>query len=354
MACSGLLLLLTACHKQTPPPDIRPVRSTVVQPVNSATGEPLTGQIAPHRTVTLSFRLAGKIIERRVSVGSVVHAGEVVARLDETAVTQILQAATADMEAAKADLVQLEALRRRAIALLPVQAISRNDYDDVIRRYRTAQSTVQSTQARMRIAQEGVDHTRLTADTDGIVTERLAEVGEVVAAGQPVLRLAESGERDIQFDVPASLMRATGLAGKPLSVCLDAEPAVCTTAQIYELAPDADALTRTYRAKALLHAPPPDMTLGSVVVGRMVLTDHREIRLPPAALTAQDGKPAVWIVAPDTSTVTLRRIEIASYTATDVLVFSGLNAGDRVVTAGVQALYPNQKVTLLNDADVRP
>ena len=354
MLGSSLLFVLAGCHKKAPAPDIRPVRSMVVQPVDSTAGEPLTGQVAPHRTVTLSFRLPGKIVERSVSVGSAVHAGQVVARLDKVGATQTLQAATADVEAAKADLIQMEALRKRAVALLPGQAISRNEYDDVIRRYHTAQSTLQSAQARMRIAQEGVEHTQLTADTDGIITDRLAEVGEVVGAGQPVLRMAQSGERDIQFDIPASLVRATGLMGRTFSVCLDAEPRLCTTANLYELAPDADPLTRTYRAKALLQSPPADMTLGSVVVGRMTLTDRREIRLPPSALTAQDGKPAVWVVATDTSTVTLRQIEIAGYTATDVLVSSGLNAGDRVVTAGVQALYPNQKVTLLNDADVRP
>ncbi|WP_231490227.1 efflux RND transporter periplasmic adaptor subunit [Gluconobacter roseus] len=354
MMSSGFLLVLAACHKHTPPPDTRPVRSIVIQPVTSTTGEPLTGQVAPHRSVALSFRLPGKIVERSVSVGSTVHAGQVVARLDEVSARQTLQAATADVEAAKADLVQMETLRHRATALLPVKAISKNDYDDVTRRYHSAQSAVQSTEARMGIAQESVDHTRLTADADGIVTDRLAEVGEVVAAGQPVLRVAESGERDVQFDIPASLLRSRNLTGETLSVCLDADMTVCTQAQLYEIAPDADPLTRTYRAKALLHAPPRDMTLGSVVITRMVQPDRQEIRLPPAALTAQDGKTAVWIVAPGSSTVSLRQIEIARYTATDVLVASGLKAGDRVVTAGVQALYPNQKVTLLNDADVRP
>lgn len=354
MLGSSFLVFLTGCHRKTPSVDIRPVRSIVVQPTDSAPGEPLTGQVAPHRTVALSFRLPGKIIERNVSVGSIVHAGQVVARLDDMGATQTLQAATADVAVAKANLVQMEALRKRAAALLPVQAISHNDYDDVIRRYHTAQSTVQSTQARMGIAQDSVNHTRLTVDSDGIITERLVEVGEVIAAGEPVLRMAQSGERDIQFDIPASLTRATGLMGKTFPVCLDAEPAICKTARLYELAPDADPLTRTYRAKAILQSPPVDMTLGSVVIGRMTLTDRREIRLPPSALTAQDGKPAVWVLDAGTSTVTLRQIEIARYTASDVLVSSGLNAGERVVTAGVQALYPGQKVTLLNDADVRP
>lgn len=354
MLGGGLLIVLAGCHRKVPSVDIRPVRFVVIQPTDSIVGEPLTGQVTPHLTVALSFRLPGKIIERSVSVGNPVHAGQVVARLDDMAAIQTLQAATADVGTAKANLVQMEALRRRAAALLPVQAISRNDYDDVIRRYHTAQSTVQSTQSRMGIAQDNVDHTRLTVDSDGIITERLAEVGEVVAAGEPVLRMAQSGERDIQFDIPASLTRATVLMGKTFSACLDAEPAICTTARLYELAPDADPLTRTYRAKALLQSPPADMTLGSVVVGRMTLPDHREIRLPPSALTAQDGRPAVWIVDTATSTVSLKEIGIARYTASDVLVSSGLNTGEHVVTAGVQALYPGQKVTLLNDADVRP
>ncbi|WP_194299994.1 efflux RND transporter periplasmic adaptor subunit [Acetobacter musti] len=355
----GLIaLLLSSCHKKPAKPDIRPVRSIVIQSPGSTadndTGNTLTGQITPHRSVTVAFRVPGKIVERAVEAGSIVHAGQLLARLDDTVARQAVRAAQADADAARAALAQTTPLQKRATALMPVNAISRNEYDDVIRRYKTTQDEVQATQARLRIAREELDHTRLTADTDGVITDRLAETGEVVAAGQPVLRMATDTGRDAQFDMPADFLRDGLAPGQIMTVCLDADRTVCTDAQIYELSPDADPLTRTYRARALLRQPPPAMTLGSVVTGHLAGGASSGIRLPPSALTTQDGKPAVWIVRPDGPTVTPRQITIAGYTAGSVTIASGLKPGDRVVTAGVQALVPDQKVSLLDEADVRP
>lgn len=352
--CTFMVVTLSACHKKAPPPEIRPVRSFVVHPSADGNTEFLTGQIAPHRIVSLSFRLPGKIVERTVATGDQVHAGQVLARLDDAEVRQTLRAAIADAQAAKASLAQATPLQKRATALLPDRAISRNDYDEAILRYRTAQQAVQSTAARERIAREELDHTRLEANADGVITERLAEVGEVIAAGQPILRMAEAAGRDAQFDVSGDLLRSGLTVGTTMTICLDANRHICTDGTLYELAPDADPLTRTYRAKVLLQAPPAAMTLGSVAVGRLAATGASDIHLPPSALTAQDGKPAVWVIAPDTMTVTLRPVEVSRYSADDVTVVSGLKTGDRVVTAGVQALYPNQKISLLDDADVRP
>ncbi|MFT8717863.1 efflux RND transporter periplasmic adaptor subunit [Acetobacter sp.] len=346
---------LTGCHKKAPPPEeIRPVRSMVIRPTTASNDEFLTGQITAHRTVNLSFRLAGKIVERTTQVGETVHAGQLLARLDDAVARQALRAATGDALAARASLAQATPLQKRATALLPDNAISRNDYDEAILRYRTSQDAVQSTEARERIAREELDHTRLVANTDGVITERMAEVGEVVAAGQPVLRMAEAAGRDAVFDVSGELLRAGLETGTILTVCLDANRHVCVDGTLYELAPDADPLTRTYRAKVLLRNPPAAMTLGAVAVGRISDSSRPDIHLPAAALTAQDGKPAVWIIAPDTMRVTLRQVGVTRYSADDVTITSGLNTGERVVTAGVQALHPNQKISLLDDADVRP
>ncbi|MCP1202829.1 efflux RND transporter periplasmic adaptor subunit [Acetobacter oryzoeni] len=354
--CAYVLLLvpLAACHKKAPAPEIRPVRSILVHPSRDGNEEFLTGQVAPHRVVNLSFRLPGKIVERKVAVGDGVHAGQLLARLDDTESRQTLRAATADAQAAKAALAQATPLQKRATALLPDHAISRNDYDEAILRYRTSREAVQSTEARERIAREELDHTRLIANTDGVITERLAEVGEVVSAGQTILRMAEAAGRDAQFDISGDILRSGLTTGAIMDVCLDANRHVCSQGTLYELAPDADPLTRNYHAKVLLQTPPPGMTLGSVVIGRLADASGQNIHLPPSALTAQNGKPAVWVINSQTMTVTLRSIEVSRYAANDVTVASGLHEGERVVTAGVQALYPNQKITLLDDADVRP
>ncbi|WP_258367831.1 efflux RND transporter periplasmic adaptor subunit [Komagataeibacter oboediens] len=178
-----LLLLLSACHKKAPVEEIRPVRSVIAEPISNASGEVVTGQVAAHQSINLAFRLAGKVVERSVSAGSVVHAGDVLARLDDTVPQQMLRTALAENATAKAALEQAAPLKQRAAALLPVEAISRNDYDDAVRRYKTAQDQVQATQAQVRVAQEQLGYTRLMAPEDGIVTDRLVEAGEVVSIG---------------------------------------------------------------------------------------------------------------------------------------------------------------------------
>ncbi|MBE7728341.1 efflux RND transporter periplasmic adaptor subunit [Komagataeibacter sp. FXV3] len=349
-----LLLLLSACHKKTAVEEVRPVRSVIVDPTPDTNAEVVTGQVAAHQSINLAFRLPGKVVERTVSAGSVVHAGDMLARLDDTVPQQTLRTALAENATAKAALEQAAPLKQRAAALLPVQAISRNDYDDAVRRYKTALDQVQATQAQVRVAQEQLGYTRLMAPEDGIVTDRLVEAGEVVAAGQPVLRMAAGGGLDAQFDMPEALAQSRLAVGMAMKVCLDAAPATCTPAAIYEIAPDTDPLTRTYHTKALLRATRDMMPLGAVVTGHLSMSSAPTVHLPPAALSVQDGKPAVWIVAPDTLRVSLRPVTIARYATDDVVIASGLNAGDRVVTAGVQALYPQEKVSLLDEADVRP
>ncbi|MBV0889543.1 efflux RND transporter periplasmic adaptor subunit [Komagataeibacter oboediens] len=349
-----LLLLLSACHRKAPVEEIRPVRSVIAEPISNASGEVVTGQVAAHQSINLAFRLPGKVVERSVSAGSVVHAGDVLARLDDTVPQQTLRTALAENATAKAALEQAAPLKQRAAALLPVEAISRNDYDDAVRRYKTAQDQVQATQAQVRVAQEQLGYTRLMAPEDGIVTDRLVEAGEVVAAGQPVLRMAADDGLDAQFDMPEALAQSRLAVGMTMKVCLDAAPATCAPAAIYEIAPDTDPLTRTYHTKALLRATRDMMPLGAVVTGRLSVPSTPAVHLPPAALAVQDGKPAVWIVAPDTLRVFLRPVTITRYATDDVVIASGLNAGDRVVTAGVQALYPQEKVSLLDEADVRP
>ncbi|MFT8711302.1 efflux RND transporter periplasmic adaptor subunit [Komagataeibacter rhaeticus] len=349
-----LLLLLSACHRKPPAEEVRPVRSVMVEPGPDRNAEVMTGQVAAHRSINLAFRLPGKVVERAVSAGSTVHAGDVLARLDDTVPQQTLRTALAENATAKAALEQAAPLKQRAAALLPVEAISRNDYDDAVRRYKTALDQVQATQAQVRVAQEQLGYTRLLAPEDGIVTDRLVEAGEVVAAGQPVLRMAADDGLDGQFDMPEALAQSRLAVGMTMKVCLDATPVLCAPAAIYEIAPDTDPATRTYHTRALLRATRDMMPLGAVVTGHLSVPSAPTVHLPPAALTVQDGRPAVWIVAPDTLRVSLRPVIIARYATDDVVIASGLNAGDRVVTAGVQALYPQEKVSLLDEADVRP
>ena len=205
-----------------------------------------------------------------------------------------------------------------------------------------------SVQALVVLAQNRLGYTRLLANTAGVITARGAEPGEVMPAGRMALQIANENTRDAVFDVPASI-KDSASADAVITVSLSGDPAVSTTAKVYQIAPRADPVTGTFSVRVRLHNPPAAMRLGSTVSGRMELASVPGIQIPASAMTADNGKPAVWVVDPVSATVGLRAVTVRSYDAAQVLVESGLSAGDVVVTAGVQALRPAQKVRLLKD-----
>ena len=168
----------------------------------------------------------------------------------------------------------------------------------------------------------------------------------MVAAGQPIITLVRGGGRDAVFDVPARIMEAAP-AEIPVQVALSSTPEVRTAGRVREVAPQADPVTRTFQVRVGLIDPPAAMRLGSTVTGSIQLGAGPGIEIPASALTAANQRPAVWVLDPASSTVSLRPIEVLRYGLTRVAVAEGLQPGDIVVTAGVQALLPGQQVRLL-------
>jgi RND family efflux transporter MFP subunit len=161
-----------------------------------------------------------------------------------------------------------------------------------------------------------------------------------------IVRIARASGRDAVFDMPARLIRETP-ADIAIMVRLSDDPSVSAEGHVREVAAQADPTTRTFEVKVGLTAPPPTMRLGSSVTGSLQLTSEPAIILPAAALTSLNGKPAVWIVDPASLTVSLRDIEFTRFEPDTVIVAHGVETGDIVVTAGVHALHPGQKVRLL-------
>lgn len=345
-----LTLCLAGCDKPSEKIEIRPVRTQIVRMEDHKDSSVITGQIAAHTYVNAAFRLAGKIVERPVTVGSVLKPGDLIARLDDTVQKDAVTAATAEVAAAKAALDAAEKVETRATILAPAKAISQNDYDEAVRQAKAARAALDAAAAKERIAHEQLDYTQLKAEAHGVIADKRAEIGEVVAAGQPIVRLAQNETLDALFDMPEDLIR-DGLAnGQPLEVCLDRSPDLCTTATVYEIAPDADPVTRTYQTKATLDKPPASLLLGATVTGRFVLKSESGLQIPASALTTHGGKSAVWIVTP-AQTVALKDVEIARYTTDRVILARGVTTGDKIVTAGVQALHEGQKVKPMDGGD---
>jgi RND family efflux transporter MFP subunit len=344
------IALLSACQRadEPPAPEIRPVR--VVRIEQRAVGEnvALTGTVQAQTEVNLSFRIDGRLIERGVNVGDRLRPGQLVARLDPQNEDSALQAARAQLTAARAQLVEARSNFERMRGLVAENAVSRANFERAESLRKTAESQVEAAQSQVALAENRLGYTRLVSDVSGVVTAHGAEPGEVVGAGRMIVQVATSGGRDAVLDVPAQ-MKDSMLADPEITVALTMEPKVTATARVREVSPRADPVTGTFRVRVRLVDPPPAMRLGSTVTARIKAASGSAVSyvIPVSALVRSDRQSAVWIVDPRDSTVALRTIEVKEFDPLRVLVAAGLNPGDVVVTAGVQALRPGQKVRLL-------
>ena len=345
-----LLLSLTcgACKRnEARPVVVRPVRSIVVE--KRQVGDPAvgTGHLRARDEVNLAFRIGGRVIERKLNVGDRVEAGQLVAVLDSEVERNTRNSAQADVAGAQAALDQSVAFEWRQKNLLNERVISPNEYDSALRQLKTAQAQLDATKARLKSAEEQLSYTQLKSDAAGVITEKGAEVGEVVPAGKMILKVAQQSGRDGVFDVPAQAMRDGLAVGEQVEVWLADHPDIKAAGQVREISPEADPVTRNYQVKVGLTDPPSGMFLGATLVGRVILKSDSLIEIPSSALTMIEDKPAVWVVDAKDHRVQRRKIGVARYAPDSVIVTDGLESGDRVVTAGVQQLHEGQAVKLL-------
>jgi len=350
LAAATMALAVAACDDSSASvPQTRPVRTVVAERSVGAETTSFTGQIRAKDEVSLAFRLDGRLLERTVNVGDAVSAGQVIGRIDPQIQDNDLRAARAALVAAQSTLTQKRNDYWRQQQLLTRGFASVARFDQAKQELETAQAQVDSAQAQLRTAQERMGYTELRATAAGTVTAVGAWPGEVVTAGQMVVQEALQGGRDAVFDVPTQFFRATP-GDLVVQVTLADDPAITATGYVREVAPQADAATRTFRVKVAISDPPDAMRLGATVSGRIELPEAPGFKIPASALTEADGRPAVWVVDPQSLTVSLRGVAVSRYDPAAVVIAEGLDAGDIVVTAGVQTLHPGQKIQLLGAA----
>ena len=347
LAAVLIAAIVTGCDNPAPSaPQIRPVRTVTI--AGRAEGEmvSLTGQIRAKDQASLAFRLDGRMIERPVNVGDRIQAGQVIGRLDPQNQENARRTSEANLSAAEAVLKQAQLTFGRQETLLKEGWTPRARFDEAQQALQAAQAQVDSARAQLRIAQDQLSYTVLVADAPGSVTAVGAEPGEVVRAGQMIVRVARQGGRDAVFDVPEQLTR-TAPRDPVVQIALNDDPRVKAVGRVREVAPQADPATRTFQVKVGIADPPEAMQLGSTVTGRIQLAAPPGFEVPASALTEGNARPAVWVVNPQNHTVSLRNVEVARYDPASVVISQGLQTGDIVVTAGVQVLRPGQKVRLL-------
>jgi len=351
VALVALVPVLSACQRQNEEPkaDARPVRTVLVAEADSGDTVVLTGNVQAQNEAAMAFRISGRMIERPVNVGDRVKAGQVLAKLDPVNELNALRSAQAALAAAEGQLVTAQNAFDRQDHLLGNGFTTRANHDQARQALLAARSQLDDAEAQLEIARDRVAFTELKADVDGTVTARGAEPGEVVQAGQMIVQLARQDGRDAVFDVPAQVLRSAP-PDSEITIRLTDDPSVSAVGRVREIAPQADAATRTFPVRVGINNPPEAMRLGSTVTGTLKLSSGPVMSLPASALTTANDRPAVFVVDPAAETVSLRNIEIARHDPATVIVASGLASGEIVVTAGVQALHPGQKVRLVGGA----
>ncbi|MCB1506046.1 MAG: efflux RND transporter periplasmic adaptor subunit [Hyphomicrobiaceae bacterium] len=330
---------------------IRPVRTTVIDPQSIEDDRQAVGEIRPRQESSIGFRVSGKLVSRAVDVGVRVKAGDLLARLDEQDFRNKLRSAEADVSSAEAVLVEAKSAEDRLKQLLEKGVTTRSNYDAALRNLRSAEAKLESAKAALSLANDQLKYSELNADFDGIVTAVGAEPGQVVNVGQMVVKLAKPDEVDAVFNIAESAFRDRKQTDRPeLFVSLLSDPKLTAEAKVREVSPVADAVTRTYQVKATLKNPPPAMRFGASVVGRLKEKTAPVVILPSGALYDQNGKPAVWAYDPKTSQVDLKPVVVSRFEADRVILASGLDKGEIVVTAGVNRLQKGQTVRLITSA----
>jgi membrane fusion protein, multidrug efflux system len=356
LGAAGILILLsplTACHKEEKAASqaIRPVRTATVELQEGGENVSLTGEIQPRYQADLGFRVNGKILERPVDVGTQVKKNDLLARLDPQQYRQDLEVAKSEIAVAEAEVTRSQAQEYRQRELLKNGHTTEVAYDQALKTFKTAQAQLDAARARQIQASENLAYTELKADNDGVITAIGADPGQVVSAGQMVVRLAQPGEREAVFNIAEGAFKKRP-TDPTVTVHLVSNPEIETAGKVRYISPQADPATRTYTVRVSLPDAPPPMRLGANVVGTVTLDQGQTVSIPGSALFQKDGKPAVWLVEKD-KTVQLKPITVQRYQGDSVVVGDGLAQGDVVVTAGVQKLLPGQKVALMDASAVQ-
>jgi RND family efflux transporter MFP subunit len=319
------------------PPIVRTVTAAGV----TGSERSFTGIIAARVQSNLGFRVAGKIVERLVNVGQQVEAGQPLMRIDETDLRLALSAKNNAVAAARATVVQLDADERRYASLRNSGWISRQRYEQTKAALDTATAQLAAAEAEARVAENEATYSVLVADANGTVVETFGEPGQVVSAGQTVVRLAHAGPREAVVALPETIRPAIGSLAEAGMYGDDGRR---YGAHLRQLADSADAQTRTYEARYVLDGEAAAAPLGATVTIRLASqASEPEIQVPLGAVLDDGRKTGVWVLDSATSTVRFRPVKLVRVGG-ETAVISGLSSGDPIVSLGAHLLQEGARV----------
>ncbi|OLL30718.1 efflux transporter periplasmic adaptor subunit [Burkholderia sp. SRS-W-2-2016] len=347
LALAGLVALGACSRHEAAAPAPRPVVALAVHADGQALqAASLPGEVQARYSTPLSFRVAGKIIERRVRLGDTVKNGEVVALLDPADAQKNAASSQAQLDAAQHNLVYAQQQLERDRAQAKENLIAPAQLEQTTNAYASALAQRDQAQQQAALAKNQLQYTTLVAGHAGVITAEQADTGQNVSAGQAVYNLAWSGDVDVLCDVPESAL-ASFAVGQSASVALAALPGRKFSARVRELSPAADQQSRTWRARLTLVNPGADVRLGmtaDVTPAAPAPAPGGVFTLPVTALFHQGRQPAVWVVRAADNTLELRPVTVTRYYERTIVVSEGLKDGESVVLQGVHTVSAGEKV----------
>ena len=344
-------LALSSCTQPPVPAQVRP--AMVVRAGGGSAGlATFAGEVRAREEPLLAFRIGGKMTRRLVDTGAHVEAGQLLAELDAGDVLLAATAARAQVASAQADLALAQSEMQRYRQLADQQLVARSQYDSRLAAFHVAQSRLGQVQAQSASAGNQAGYAQLRSPRSGVIAQRFAEAGQVVAAGQPVFELAVDGDREVLISVSEHDI-GQFTVGRPLAIELWSAPGSRFEGRLREIAPAADPQTRTYLARVSFTSADVPITLGQSARVFAQTPGISPVQVPLSALTQRGGRPAVWVVDPRSSRVRLTAITTGAYGEDGVPVLSGLRANEWVVAAGAHLLIEGEKIQPI-DRDNRP
>jgi RND family efflux transporter MFP subunit len=326
------------------PPFVRLVKAARV--TGSERG--FTGIVGARVQSNLGFRVPGKVVERLVDVGQQVKAGQPLMRIDDTDLRLALTAKRNAVLAARAVLAQTSADEKRYAALVKNGvAASPQRYEQAKAALDTAEAQFAAAEAEAKVAQNEATYSTLVADADGTVVTTLGEPGQVVSAGQTVVRLAHAGPREAVVALPETIRPAIGSVAEASLYGSDGRR---YTAHLRQLSDSADAQTRTYEARYVLDGEAAAAPLGATVTIRLARqASQPEVQVPLGAVLDDGRKVGVWVFGSATSTVHFRPVKLVRMTG-ETAVISGLSPDNPVVSLGAQLLHEGERVRTASES----
>ena len=346
--------LLAACHR-APPPAAAPAL-VLALPVHSdaSNGSGVVShpvEVTARYSTSVSFRVPGKLIERRVRLGDSVKQGQVLARLDPLDAQKQEASARAALAAAEHRLAFAQQQLDRDKAQAQQNLIATNQLEQTQDAFTAALAARDQAAAQWVVARNSLQYNTLAADHDGVITSENADTGQVVSAGQAVYGLAWTGDTDVILDAAESELGRIAI-GQAATVTFPALPNHQFAARVREISPAADPQSRTYRVKLTMTEPAQavrlgmtgDATLSPVASGDGTDPEQPIYTVPATALFHKGNSPAVWVVDGNSSTLQLRPVKVGRYSDRSTLITAGLHEGDVVVLAGAHTVYAGQPV----------